>query len=64
MTSDAIVKTIIDALTAIAAPHMLTGSLAGNYYSVPRVTQDADSVADMPGDELTGMAGKLGPPFR
>lgn len=44
MTSEDLVVLVFDALTALHVPFMVSGSLASNFYGVPRATQDADLV--------------------
>ena len=46
MTSDDLVVVVFDALDGLRVPFMLSGSLASNFYGVPRATQDADLVLD------------------
>ena len=55
MTSEDLVVVVFDALSALHVPFMVTGSLASNFYGVPRATQDADLVLllnDVPVDAL------------
>ena len=44
MTSEDLVVLVFDALSALHVPFMVSGSLASNFYGVPRATQDADLV--------------------
>lgn len=44
MNTDEIVRTVIDYLNAHDVPYMLVGSLATNFYCVPRSTEDGDIV--------------------
>lgn len=44
MTTEQLVKLAIEALNHYGADYMLIGSLATNFYGVPRSTQDADIV--------------------
>jgi hypothetical protein len=57
MTGDEAVVAIVRALDALAIPYMLSGSLATNVYGVPRATDDADFVVELPAgcriDDLT-----------
>jgi len=46
MTSEDLVVSVFDALAALGVPFMVSGSLASNFYGVPRATQDADLVLD------------------
>jgi predicted nucleotidyltransferase len=46
---------VVRRLEAAGVPYMLTGSIAGNYYAVPRMTRDIDVVieaADVDADRL------------
>lgn len=55
MTTEDLVASVFDALAALDIPFMVSGSLASNFYGVPRATQDADLVldlADLPVDAL------------
>lgn len=47
MTSEDLVVAVFDALMALGVPFMVSGSLASNFYGVPRATQDADLVLDL-----------------
>lgn len=44
MTGDEAVVAVIDALESTGIAYMLVGSLATNFYGVPRATEDADFV--------------------
>jgi hypothetical protein len=44
VTSEDLVVAVFDALIALGIPFMVSGSLASNFYGVPRATQDADLV--------------------
>ena len=46
MSSDEIIFAVIDYLNEQQLPYMLVGSLATNFYCVPRATQDADFVVE------------------
>jgi hypothetical protein len=43
VTSEALLVVVFDALAALEIPFVVSGSLASNFYGVPRATQDADS---------------------
>jgi hypothetical protein len=64
MTGAEATLAVIDALEAAAAPYMLVGSLATNYYGVPRATQDADLVVELQAAEIAALAQRLGPDLR
>ncbi len=42
-----ILKLVIERLEKSRIPYMLTGSFAGNFYTVPRMTRDIDIVIDL-----------------
>lgn len=44
MVQEDALKPVIELLNALKIPYMLVGALAVNYYSVPRLTHDADLV--------------------
>jgi predicted nucleotidyltransferase len=44
MNTDDVVGSVIDSLNQQGVPYMIVGSLATNFYCVPRSTQDADIV--------------------
>lgn len=44
MTSEAVILAVIDALEAVDLPFMVVGSVATNFYGIPRSTRDADFV--------------------
>lgn len=64
MNSDDAVLTVIRALDAIKMPHMLTGSLASNFYGVPRSTKDADFVLQTSNFDFAALRAALGPSLR
>lgn len=64
MTTDEATTAMIDALETSGIPHMLVGSLASNFYSVPRATQDADFVLQVASGRIQEVVERLGPPFR
>ena len=47
VTSEDLVVAVFDALTGLHLPFMISGSLASNFYGVPRATQDADLVLEL-----------------
>lgn len=59
MTGDAAIVATLAALERAAVPYMIVGSLASNFYGVPRATRDADLVIDVTGDVLTALAARL-----
>jgi len=64
MTSDEAVIAVIDALGSLAVPYLLTGSLASNFYGIPRATQDADFVVHLEKLKISAILQQLGPRFR
>ncbi len=48
MTSEEVIVAVINALRAVDVPFMVVGSLATNFYGVPRSTRDADFVIQVP----------------
>jgi hypothetical protein len=53
----------MDALCAAGIPYMLVGSLASNFYGIPRATQDADFVVHLENKNLAQFCQSLAPPF-
>jgi len=46
-----VLRTVAERLDGAHIPYMLTGSMALNYYAVPRMTRDIDLVVELgPGD--------------
>jgi hypothetical protein len=56
MTSEDLVVIVFDALARLGVPFMVSGSLASNFYGVPRATQDADLVLDLSRLPFEGLA--------
>ncbi len=52
MTGLQVVAAVLEALDAVNAPYMLTGSLASNVYGIARATKDADIVVDFAAADL------------
>ena len=63
MTIKEITLRVIDALHAAEIPHELVGSFSSNYYGIPRSTEDADFVLQLPGSSIEGLLEKLGSDF-
>lgn len=59
MTSEDLVVAVFDALAALDVPFMVSGSLASNFYGVPRGTQDADIVLDLKRLPVDALAARL-----
>jgi len=64
MTGEESAAAVIDVLEAESVPYMLVGSLATNYYGIPRATQDADFVVHLEKTSISAVAQRLGPRFR
>lgn len=64
MTGDEAVVAVIDALESAGVGYMLVGSLATNFYGVPRATQDADFVIQLGAVRLSEVIDRLGLGFR
>jgi hypothetical protein len=63
VTSEALVVAAFDALTGLGVPFMVSGSLASNFYGVPRATQDADLVLDFDTLPIDALAASLAGTF-
>lgn len=48
MSFEAVLTMVVQVLEEAGVPYMLTGSVAGAYYALPRATQDVDFVIDAP----------------
>lgn len=48
MNSEEVIGEVIDALWAVDVPFMVVGSVATNFYGIPRSTRDADFVIKIP----------------
>jgi len=64
MNSEDAVSTVIRALDIIGMPHMLTGSLASNFYGVPRSSDDADLVLQTLEFDFAALRKELEPGLR
>ena len=60
VTSEDLVVAVFDALTGLHLPFMISGSLASNFYGVPRATQDADLVLELDKLPIDAFAARLG----
>lgn len=43
-----VLKIVAERLNTAAIPYMITGSMAMNFYAIPRMTRDIDIVVDLP----------------
>jgi hypothetical protein len=64
MTPQEATGAVVDAMDALRIPYMLVGSLSCNYYMIPRSTQDADFVVQLPPGAISSLANRLGDAFR
>lgn len=63
MTSDEVIVRVIDALQAVDVPFMIVGSVATNFYGIPRSTRDADFVIQVL-PPFAALSTHLGPDVR
>jgi predicted nucleotidyltransferase len=63
VTSEDLVVLVFDALSALHVPFMVSGSLASNFYGVPRATQDADLVLMLNAVPVDALAARIGQAF-
>lgn len=47
-----ILKSVTARLDAAGIPYMVTGSMAANYYTTPRMTRDIDLVVELSGEDI------------
>jgi hypothetical protein len=47
VTPEAATVAVVDALDAAGVPYMIVGSLASNFYGIPRATADADLIVEL-----------------
>jgi hypothetical protein len=60
LTGEVLFIAVVDALNDLNVPYMVSGSLASNFYGVPRATQDADFVVELARLPLDAFAARLG----
>jgi hypothetical protein len=63
VTSEEMIVTVVDALKAVDVPFMVVGSLAANFYGIPRSTRDADFVIQIP-PPFAALSERFGPDLR
>lgn len=63
MTSEDLVVDVFDALIVLGVPFMVSGSLASNFYGVPRATQDAGLVLELDQLAVDAFRERLGDRF-
>jgi len=63
LTEIDILRDISARLDALSVPYMLTGSMAMNYYAVPRMTRDIDLVITLPNTSVTEFVRALTPNY-
>jgi hypothetical protein len=64
MTTQQIVRRVVDCLEELGVPYMLVGSFSSNAYGVARNTNDADFVVQLNSISINQIASKLGPDFQ
>jgi len=64
MTTQQIVRRMIDCLEALGVQYMLVGSFSSNAYGVARNTHDADFVVQLGATPVSELAAKLGRDFQ
>jgi hypothetical protein len=55
LSLNSLLETVVEVLEECGIPYMLTGSIAGAYYALPRATQDVDLVVDPGPDQLDSL---------
>jgi hypothetical protein len=63
MVQESALIPVIDLLNELKIPYMLIGALAVNYYSVPRLTHDADILVEMKPEHAQTVAKRLQPAY-
>jgi hypothetical protein len=58
-----VIRDVTRRLTNVGIPHMLTGSLAMNYYTVPRMTRDVDFVVEVTATDIEKIISAFGPDY-
>jgi|SRR5215831_2432470 len=58
-----VLRDVAHRLTDIGIPYMLTGSLAMNYYALPRMTRDIDIVVGVQLDDIDAIVSALEPDY-
>ncbi len=58
-----IVRDLTEKLESIGVSFMITGSLAMNYYAVPRMTRDIDLVVELTESDVDGMYSVFSPDY-
>ncbi len=59
MVQEEALKPVIEILNTLKVPYMLVGAIAVNYYSVPRLTHDADLVVQIPPQHIDNICKSL-----
>lgn len=60
MVQEEALKPVIELLNTLKIPYMLVGAIAVNYYSVPRLTHDADLVIQIYPEHIDNLVKTLG----
>jgi hypothetical protein len=58
-----VLRIVTERLEADGIPYMLTGSMAGNYYAVPRMTRDIDLVVELSAGDAERVYAMFEPDF-
>lgn len=58
-----VIRDVSGRLTTAGIPHMLTGSLAMNYYTVPRMTRDIDFVIEAEAKDVEKIVSSFWPDY-
>lgn len=58
-----VLKIVADRLEAAGIPYMVTGSIANNFYSMPRMTRDIDIVVQIAEPDVEKVASQFSPDF-
>jgi isopropylmalate/homocitrate/citramalate synthase len=64
MTTQELVRKVVEALEQLGVPYMVVGSFSSNAYGVARNTQDADFVVQLDRISISQIAAKLAPDFQ
>jgi len=52
-----IIKEVVSRLDQAAVPYMITGSIADNFYAVPRMTRDIDVIIELSPSNVERLTG-------
>jgi hypothetical protein len=63
LTQEDVLRRVADALEEVGLPYMVTGSLASSLHGAPRMSQDADLVAEADEERVRRFVRRLGDAF-